>query len=253
MSSGLHRIEFEGPPGERRVHRRWADAAIAAALGVDPTREVLAQRLAAAAGIAPAVLDFDPLGRSMCMEFVAGERLEVDWLRRTDRRAAMADLLARLRRLSPADLPTLDLATRVRALHDEWTRRAPGQAAEFDATVTAVLDESASAGVLELPARGSMCLVHGDLTPTNVLVRGDGSLMLIDWEYAHAGHPLEDLAGLVAELSATGPDLPDLALLLQGFPGVTDRSLAVRVRLRRLLDVLWKAVASTYAGVREGR
>jgi 5-methylthioribose kinase len=43
------------------------------------------------------------------------------------------------------------------------------------------------------------CLVHGDLSPKNVLV-GDGGLWVIDFEVAHVGHPAFDLAFLLNHL-----------------------------------------------------
>ena len=43
------------------------------------------------------------------------------------------------------------------------------------------------------------CLVHGDLNPKNVLVDPDSLTIsgLVDWEFAHAGHPFTDLGNLV--------------------------------------------------------
>lgn len=43
------------------------------------------------------------------------------------------------------------------------------------------------------------CFVHGDFSPKNVLV-GDDGLWVIDFEVAHAGNPVFDLAFLVAHL-----------------------------------------------------
>lgn len=43
------------------------------------------------------------------------------------------------------------------------------------------------------------CLVHGDLNPKNLLVDPDSLDVtgLVDWEYAHAGHPFTDLGNLL--------------------------------------------------------
>ncbi len=46
---------------------------------------------------------------------------------------------------------------------------------------------------------GRLCLVHSDFNPKNLLV-DPGSLSvtgLLDWEYAHAGHPFTDLGNLL--------------------------------------------------------
>ncbi|WP_189822944.1 phosphotransferase family protein [Streptomyces finlayi] len=45
-------------------------------------------------------------------------------------------------------------------------------------------------------ARPGAVLVHGDFGPNNMLLSDDGSHLfgLLDWEWAHAGDPVEDLA-----------------------------------------------------------
>jgi len=44
------------------------------------------------------------------------------------------------------------------------------------------------------------CLTMGDLWPPSVLVTGDDNLRLIDWELAHYGRPLQDVAHWCAHL-----------------------------------------------------
>jgi aminoglycoside phosphotransferase (APT) family kinase protein len=47
----------------------------------------------------------------------------------------------------------------------------------------------------ELPrVEGAAVLVHGDPGFQNMLVEGDELVCLLDWEFAHAGDPAEDLA-----------------------------------------------------------
>lgn len=50
-----------------------------------------------------------------------------------------------------------------------------------------------------LDALGRACLVHSDLNPKNVLVDpGDLTITgVLDWEFAHAGHPWTDLGNLL--------------------------------------------------------
>ncbi len=47
--------------------------------------------------------------------------------------------------------------------------------------------------------RASPCLVHSDLNPKNVLVDLDTLQVtaVLDWEFAHAGHPATDLGNLL--------------------------------------------------------
>lgn len=46
---------------------------------------------------------------------------------------------------------------------------------------------------------GRVCLVHSDLNPKNLLVDPDTLEItgLVDWEYAHAGHPFTDLGNVL--------------------------------------------------------
>lgn len=55
------------------------------------------------------------------------------------------------------------------------------------------------------------CTVHGDLLPENVLVRPDGTIRLIDFEFAARSDPLEDFASLYLHLPP-GPKPADMFL-----------------------------------------
>jgi aminoglycoside phosphotransferase (APT) family kinase protein len=41
-----------------------------------------------------------------------------------------------------------------------------------------------------------VCLTHGDLKTDNVLVTDEDALVVLDWEFARAGHPLDDVSAL---------------------------------------------------------
>lgn len=56
--------------------------------------------------------------------------------------------------------------------------------------------------------RARSCLVHGDVSPKNVLV-GEGFLWVIDPEVAHIGDPIFDVAFLGAHLALTAVARPD--------------------------------------------
>ncbi|NPT39204.1 phosphotransferase family protein [Paraburkholderia xenovorans] len=51
-----------------------------------------------------------------------------------------------------------------------------------------------------LPEPQRICLVHGDLRPGNFLYEGDRVSGLLDWEMAHLGDPVEDLAWIYRPL-----------------------------------------------------
>ncbi|HEY1974712.1 MAG TPA: phosphotransferase family protein [Pseudonocardia sp.] len=45
-----------------------------------------------------------------------------------------------------------------------------------------------------LPPSSAQCLVHGDFKTNNLLFGTDGRITVLDWELAHLGDPVEDLA-----------------------------------------------------------
>ena len=78
------------------------------------------------------------------------------------------------------------------ALHDEalahWSPDELDGLREVAADAQALLDTV-----------GRFCLVHSDVNPKNVLVDPDSLEVtgLLDWEFAHAGHPYTDLGNLL--------------------------------------------------------
>ncbi|WP_439593044.1 phosphotransferase family protein [Microbacterium sp.] len=55
------------------------------------------------------------------------------------------------------------------------------------------------------------CLVHGDLSPKNILTSGNGDFWLIDFEVAHRGNPMFDIAFLLSHLLLKAVHLPGSA------------------------------------------
>ena len=241
IGSGLNRLRRIETPAGWQVERVWHPGALAE-LGVDMHSEVAAQRLAARHGLAPPVLDFDPAAGVMRMPWVEGIPLEPDWPRRASRRAAMRDILGRLRAVPATDLTPLDLPERVLLLHGRLAARdAPRASAHASAVEEALAAwRAASARAPSTVGTAAPCLVHGDLTPGNILMRGDGSLLLLDWEYAHAGGRWDDLAALCA--AAGGEPFADWVSAVPAAERV--RFEAMR-GLRRTLDALWCALAAT--------
>lgn len=239
IGSGLNRLRRIATPAGWQVERVWHPGALAE-LGADMHMEVAAQRLAAQHGLAPPVLEFDPVAGVMRMPWVEGVPLEVDWHRRDGRCAAMHEMLERLRGVPADGLAPLDLPERVRLLHRRLAARDAARATMHAPAVEQALAAWGAASSLG-PQSGSQspCLVHGDLTRGNILVREDGSLLLLDWEYAHAGGPWDDLAALCAAAE------DDASARWASSVPVTEHARFAAMRdLRRTLDALWYALAA---------
>jgi aminoglycoside phosphotransferase (APT) family kinase protein len=58
-----------------------------------------------------------------------------------------------------------------------------------------------------LPPEAEPRLVHGDYRPGNMLFEGERISGVLDWEFAHLGSPVRDLAWVMAETNTTNPEL----------------------------------------------
>ena len=205
--------------GERSVVRIYArpshrgDAAheVDAALlhlvrGLVPVPEVLEVRRAVPASDLPALL---------VTSYLPGERADLLLPRLDDRRRAelgahLGDLLADLGGMpqlkagpfvdgdlavgsfNAAGEPPLDgLPAMVQLVESSlawWTPEELDGLREVAVEAQALLDTV-----------GRCCLVHSDFNPKNLLVDPDSLAVtgLLDWEYAHAGHPFTDLGNLL--------------------------------------------------------
>lgn len=92
---------------------------------------------------------------------------------------------------------------------------------------------------------GRACLVHGDLNPKNVLV--DPATLevtaVLDWEYAHAGHPWTDLGNLLRfeRRPAYASAVLDTWVSLRGGEGATVLEGARSADLWALVDLASRA------------
>lgn len=94
------------------------------------------------------------------------------------------------------------------------------------------------ASVPGLPGRGDV-IVHGDFGPQNVLIEDGRISALLDWEFAHVGRSVEDLAWAEWILRMHHPrhvdDLPELFQAAQLAPRWRGRQEAMVTRCRELL------------------
>jgi aminoglycoside phosphotransferase (APT) family kinase protein len=187
------------PPGDRRgaAAPEIDHAVLQLVRGLLPVPDVVEVRREHAATGQPGLL---------VTTWVPGERgdlvlprLDPDGLQRFGRAMGhVAGTLAGMPALRPG--PFVDADLRLGTFPDgglaEW--------AELRLTGWTAAERSRLAQVLEpaqdlLDSVGRTCLVHSDLNPKNVLV-DPSSLELtavLDWEFAHAGHPWTDVGNLV--------------------------------------------------------
>lgn len=255
-----NQIEFRQIEGRCVVRRHWSSVARAAWLGASPDAELAAHRLGSEVGIAPRIITVDWVSRWMDIEQVEGIPIVLDELLDSSLRSALMALLDRLRSLAAADVPRLDLARRIDELLDRLSRVDSTAWLTWQRQWRALRADAVESDAL--PSRS--CLVHGDLHSGNLLGDADGRLLCIDWEYAHRGHPLEDLAGLLLassrwqsewqraqRASAPRPDWwPQDVFDALGCLGHAERvrRLGWWMDARRILDGVWMALAVHSAG-----
>ena len=99
-----------------------------------------------------------------------------------------AQALASVHRIDPTDAPGLDRQDQLGSLADLYQMLEP--------TMGAHPAFALGFRTLELtrPPTRMDAVVHGDYRLGNLLVDGDGLVAALDWELAHLGDPLEDLA-----------------------------------------------------------
>jgi hypothetical protein len=100
------------------------------------------------------------------------------------------------------------------------------------------LQQLPPASVPGLSGRGTV-VVHGDFGPQNVLVHGGRVSALLDWEFAHIGQPVEDLAWAEWIVRMHHPDTVEAISELHGAAqrnfGWLDRQAAMAARCEELL------------------
>jgi aminoglycoside phosphotransferase (APT) family kinase protein len=197
--------------------------------GADALREVACQRTAAAAGVAPAVLDAAPDGGWILMDYVEGGMWTAPRLQAPEGLRSLGACLQRLHAITPPPgLAAFDPVSIATGQAQAILERDPA-AVERVATMVArtrqlVVDCTAFAA--------APMITHGDLTASNVI----GPVpMLVDWEYAQLADPVHDLACLCVYypgLQQRGAELLDAA-------GISDADSIVRLRLHvELFDCL---------------
>lgn len=121
---------------------------------------------------------------------------------------------------------------------------------ELGAVALATLGSLAARGDDLLAASHRACLVHGDLRPANVLVDPDTDEVtaLVDWEFAHGGHPVEDLGSLLRDGTATPFARATIEAMLPWLPEAEQASSADLAERARAADLYWLIEAASRRG-----
>jgi thiamine kinase len=154
-------------------------------LGVDREWEGRVLAAAVAADLAPAVVYCDPEHGILLTHWIEG----VPWSPSDVGRAPGIERLAELlRRIHALPIPTPARLMNPARWIDYYSGVAPH--------APTVLRQAAAAQLAALAALpgADPAVCHSDLHVQNLIDRGN-SLVLLDWEYAHASDPLWDLAG----------------------------------------------------------
>jgi aminoglycoside phosphotransferase (APT) family kinase protein len=189
--------------------------------GADSQREVACHRTAAAAGVAPAVLDAAPDGSWILMDYVEGGMWTSSRLQAPEGLRTLGACLQRLHATTPPrGLAAFDPASIAAGQAQAILDRDPAAAEEVDALVAHTQQLAADCAAFA----ATPVTTHGDLTASNLI----GPIpMLVDWEYAQLADPVYDLACL----SVYYPGLRRRGGELLGAAGITDANATARLRL----------------------
>jgi aminoglycoside phosphotransferase (APT) family kinase protein len=210
--------------------------------GADPLREVACHRAAAAAGVAPGVLDAAPDGRWILMEYVEGGMWTPARVQAPEGLRALGACLQRLHAITPPKgLAAFDPVSIATGQAQAVIERHPAAAAQVNALVARTRQFAADCAAFAV----APVTTHGDLNASNLI----GPVpTLVDWEYAQLADPVYDLACL----SVYYPGLLLCGGELLGMAGIIDTNGAARLRSYALLfeslNRLWEQAEALRRG-----
>jgi len=185
----------------RLILRRVPTGVALADVGIGPEREAWLMQRAGAGGVpVPEVIHVlepaDQLGRGFISARVDGETLAIR-INRDEQFAAVrphlakqcGTVLAGIHAIDLSDAPDLPYRPAKVQLLDlqQLHRNAPVRSPTFELALRWLS--------LNLPRDSdARCLVHGDFRNGNLIIGTDGVRAVLDWELAHIGDPVEDIA-----------------------------------------------------------
>ena len=203
--------------------------------GLDRAREVAVQAIAAAAGMAPQVIYASPDRSCLITDYVEGRLWTPHYFTRMRDLRALGQRLGMLHALAPpTTVERFDPMASARRYAEHIVRGDPGESGR----VGNLLERGAEAFERSGSRERAACIVHSDLHHGNVLTAD--RIYFIDWEYAHVGDPLFDLACIIGYYPRSVAH-GGLLLKASGLDaqGVTEAQLAELTRVFNLLTFLW--------------
>jgi thiamine kinase-like enzyme len=190
-------------------------------LGIDRHAERAAAQAAAQVGVGPEVVDF--VEGSLITRFVEGVRLPIEEMRRPEVIRETASLLRRIHE-GPRFPARFDSFRVVEVYRD----RAVEHGVEIPADYDAAKDRADEIERILGPRPEQPC--HNDLLNANFIRGQDGTIRIVDWEYAGMGDRFFDLANFSVnnELSAADCDLLLEAYFGEITPGAQEHLRAMR-------------------------
>jgi thiamine kinase-like enzyme len=197
-------------------------------LGIDREAERAATAAAAALGIGPAVIAFEPEWGCLVTAFIEGRPVPPEKLR-----TRVAEVGAALRAIHAGPPLPATFSPFERIERYERTARERG------GTIPAVYAEvRAAAAAIAAVLHGEAVPCHNDLLNANFLDDGE-RLRILDWEYAGMGNRFFDL-GNFAGHHDLGPD--EEAALLAAYFGESTAARLAAVRLMRVMSAFWEGM-----------
>ncbi|MGA3353588.1 MAG: phosphotransferase [Acidimicrobiales bacterium] len=203
-------------------------------LGIDRATEVAANRAAAAVGVAPEVVGVDEETGCIVTRFVEGRPIPMAELGTEPTLGAVIATLVRVHGAGSVDAEFNHFQV-IRSYHDEAQRRGVSEPFDYE-QVSAVL------ALIELarPFQASV-LGHNDLLNANML--HDGSIRILDWEYAGMADPYFDLANFSVN-NELGPGR-DESIIQHYFGSVDESKLAILALMKlvsEMREAMWAVV-----------
>ena len=198
-------------------------------LGIDREIEYAANLAAAAVGVAPEVVTFLRPEGCLVTRFVDGRPIEKAEMGRPEMIARVARTLRTVHALAPVQGTFSPFQ-----VVDEYARLARERDIRFPSDFDRLHRQLDT-----IPARpgSDVCLCHNDLLNANFL--DDGTLRILDWEYAGMGDAFFDLANF-----SRNHDFHETqdVLLLQGYFGQATPGRLARLRLMRVASDMREAM-----------